>query len=106
MPTFEYANVLLEFSDITSGLKDISEAKYFLKYANNSGQFSGEAPKFVFYSAHAETVAPIQRLFRYPFDMDLINPEPAAMVLVNYWRCDLCHESDPNKYQVSASYVP
>lgn len=39
-------------------------------------------PKFVLYSAHAETVAPILHAFDSPL---LLTPEPAAMVMALYY---------------------
>ena len=61
-------------------------------------------PKFVFYSAHAETVAPIIRAFNF---WPLLTPDPASMVLVNFYE-QACPEGSEQEtcYQVEGTYVP
>lgn len=54
-----------------------------MHYYNMSGaEQPTVVPKFVLYSAHAETVAPILHAFDSPL---LLTPEPAAIVMVLYY---------------------
>lgn len=81
-PTFEYLETLLEFSHIVEGSLAWQDAEMFMHYFNMTGE-AKTMPKFVFYSAHAETVAPILHAFDSP---TLLTPDPASMVLVHYYQ--------------------
>ena len=58
-----------------------------MHYFNMTGRVQESMPKFVLFSAHAETVAPILHAFNHPL---LLTPDPASMVLVNYYEDMLC----------------
>ena len=64
-PAYEYMKTLIEFSQIVQGLRKMQDATMFMHYFNRSGQVSDTTPmpKFILYSAHAETVAPILHAF-------------------------------------------
>ena len=72
--------------------------KYFSKSTDATSM-----PKFVLYSAHAETVAPILHALKHPL---LLNPEPSAMVLVNYYGCRTCSTLDEDRTFVEVSFSP
>ena len=60
-------------------------------------------PKFVIYSSHAEMVAPLLRAFNL---WPILSPDPASMVLVNFYEIE-CAEMDPcSQYQVEGVYIP
>ena len=59
-------------------------------------------PKFILYSAHAETVAPIL----HAFDSALLEtPQPAAMVFVNFYENSELLSLD-DRYKVEITLVP
>ena len=73
-----------------------------MHYFNMTG--TAEAmPKFVFYSAHAESIAPITRAFDY---WELLDPSPAFMAFVNFYEVACADNADETCYQVEGSYVP
>ena len=74
-----------------------------MSYFNRTGEATA-MPKFVLYSAHAETVAPILHALQNP---QLVTPPPASMVLVNYYLDTECAAStDDDCLRVVGSYVP
>ena len=85
LPTFEYLETLVEFKKILSGELELQDATTFMHYFNNEGTVTSETsmPKFVLYSAHAETMAPILHALQHP---QLVTPPPASMVLINYYQ--------------------
>ena len=73
---------------------------YYYKYADQHDTM----PKFVLYSAHAETVAPIIRAFNF---WPLLTPDPASMVLVNFYEQACPEDIDQTScIQVEGVYVP
>ena len=74
----------------------------FMHYFNMTGDAQA-MPKFVFYSAHAETVAPISRAFGYA---TITTPEPSFMVFVNFFEHPCADNSEKTCYSVEGSYVP
>ena len=67
-PAYEYLEALTEFGQIVSGVRKMQDASTFMHYFNRTGQVSDTTPmpKFILYSAHAETVAPILHTLDHP----------------------------------------
>lgn len=109
-PTFEYLETLLEFSQVLEGKLALQDASTFMHYFNMTGTATSTTamPKFVFFSAHAETIAPILHAFEAPL---VLNPDPASMVLVNFYAVQQACEADSEdcneeQIQVEIKYVP
>lgn len=60
-------------------------------------------PKVVIFSAHAENVAPVLHALGHPLTL---NPVPASMVLVNFYKSKSRKDIDPRKYWVEGTYLP
>lgn len=74
------------------------DAEMFMHYFSMTGEAKAKTmPKFVIYSGHAETMAPILRAFDFP---TLLNPEPASMLLVHYY------QNTDGRIDVVIDYVP
>ena len=82
----------------------MEDAPTFMHYFNRSGQVSDSTPmpKFILYSAHAETVAPILHAFDSPL---LETPQPAAMVFVNFYENSELLSLD-DRFKVEITLVP
>lgn len=82
------------------------DAEMFMHYFNMTGDATA-MPKFVLYSAHAETIAPILHAFESPL---LLNPTPASMVLVNFYadqhEGELSETEAAEQIHVEIEYVP
>ena len=102
-PMVEFLEALEELSRVVRGASELYEATIFLKYFNRTGEASTVLPKFAFYSAHAETIAPLLRAFNYDY---LVTPDPASMVLVNYYECTSCAADAQDRFQVVVTYYP
>ena len=78
-----------------------------MNYFNMTGTATA-MPKFVLYSGHAETVAPILHAFKSPL---LLNPDAGSMVLVNFYVDQHADETEAeeisnNHIHVVIKYVP
>jgi len=54
-----------------------------MHYFNMSGREMTVEPKFIFFSAHAETVAPMVRFYDFVDEVPL-TPNPAVMVIFDF----------------------
>ena len=61
-------------------------------------------PKFILYSAHAETIFPIMRDFSYFADFGAFHPNAASMFFVNFYECASCEGED--KFSAEVSFYP
>ena len=101
-PTFEYLKTLLEFSKIVQDELAWQDAEMFMHYFNMTGNAQA-MPKFVFYSAHAETIAPISRAFGHA---TIETPDPSFMVFVHFYENACADNSKKTCYSVEGVYVP
>ena len=74
----------------------------FMHYFNMTGDAQA-MPKFVFYSAHAETIAPISRAFGHA---TIEKPDPSSMVFVHFYEHTCSDNSKKTCYSVEGVYVP
>ena len=77
----------MQLSKVARGELEIGEASIFMKYFEMSGRVLEAEPKFFFYSAHAETLAPILRFFQQD-DLVPLTPEPASMITYDFYKQD------------------
>lgn len=73
--SFEWLNQLDEFSNVIGKGANFEDQPYFMEY------FDGTVfPKFIFYSAHSESVYPFLQSLMYPLEMQDSPPATAAFV--------------------------
>ena len=73
---------MIEFSKIMKGELAWEDAATFMHYVNMSEKTTTVMPKFILFSGHSETVAPILQAFKTD---RTLKPDPASMVLVNFY---------------------
>ena len=75
LPAFNLAQTLSDFAQVAQGNMKMNESDTFMHYYNMSGHEMKTEPKFILFSAHAETLAPLLRFYNMMEDFPL---EPAA----------------------------
>lgn len=101
----EYLKTLAEFAKIIEGQIDWTDAPTFMHYFNMQGDKAQSVmPKFVLFSAHAETIFPIQKAFQSFMSTGPFHPDPAAMLFVNFYECVTCNDGET--YKVKVSFIP
>jgi hypothetical protein len=80
LPSFEWMNQLNEFAEVVKGA-DWTQQPYFMEYFDGT-----EFPKFIFYSAHSESVYPFLQSLFYPVMM--ADAQPATAAFVEYYEVD------------------
>lgn len=99
---YEYLQILHELSQVVDGSLAFDAADTFRRYYNmtrSSKQRGTEKmPKFVLYSGHTETVAPILGALGSPLRF---YPEPATMVFVLYHEDLDAEPSSDERFRVS-----
>ena len=85
-PAFELLNVLSDFAQVQQGHMSLDQSSTFMKYISMSGSPTlDKDPKFVFYSAHAETVDPVLRYFGAQ-NIEPYNPYASSMILFQFFK--------------------
>jgi len=97
MPTHQMTRFLANLAKVSRGEMKLTDASTFMSYFNMSGRTLDKNPKFFFFSAHAETLAPLIRFFHLQSEVPL-TPVPSAMLIFNYY-------SEAGKFWVEGNYV-
>jgi len=97
MPTHQMTRTLADLAKVSRGEMKLADASTFMSYFNMSGRTLDSNPKFFFFSAHAEQLAPLIRFFHLQSKVPFL-PVPSAMLIFNYY-------SEAGKFWVEGNYV-
>lgn len=76
--SYEFMHQLVEFTYVLEGADWRTDTPYFTKYFKGN-----EFPKFIFYSAHSETVYPYMQSLVYPLMMK--DSQPASAMFIEFY---------------------
>ena len=98
LPVYQLMRELQEFSKILKGELDWREAEVFTQYINPETRDA--FPKFIMFSTHQETVAPLLGAFE---SMMLTDPGPASSVFFMFFKYQQDEFSEP-EHRVKVSF--
>jgi len=83
---------------------NLANSSVFMQYYQKQGLPLTQTPKFVLYSTHAETLAPLLNYFGVPTSVVPFTPDPATFAVFNFYE-DAAASSELDKFSVTAGYV-